>query len=276
MTTTVQSVTDLFNTDDAADLGIKDDTSKIMIANLNATTLPMCVGVPIQTIETEDVIIMFFCIDRSPSMKDVRDVLIETFNEVMIDGLRGASKKTTKTIIIGGLSFSSDITPLWGGGFKRLEDLPYLTHADYDPEAGSATNQYQAQVYAITAACAQATDVFSQTGTPPKVIIVGLGDGADNVGRAKASSVKTLVDGLSRELFQFPFAVFETWEKVDGRKIAKDTGFDVFEFKKVAGETTEDIQRRFRHMIGTLSSQVISGSLKTVGTPTTGGFWDQS
>ena len=274
MTVTAQSVTDLFNSDDAADLGIKGDTSKIMITNLNATTLPMCVGVPIHTIETEDVIIMIFILDRSPSMKKVRDVLIETFNEVMIDGLKGASKKTTKTIIVGGLSFSADITPLWGGGFKKLEDLPYLTVADYNPETGSTTNLHQAQIYGITAVCAQATEVFSQTGTPPKVIVVGMSDAADNVGRAKASSVKTLVDGLSRELFQFPFAVFETWEKVDGKQIAQDTGFDVFEFKKTPGETTEDIQRRFRHMIGTLSSQVISGSVHNVGTPAQGSFWD--
>ena len=123
MTTTIQSVTDLFSSDDAADLGIKGDTSKIMITNLNSTTLPMCVGVPIQTIETEDVIIIFFFLDRSPSMKGVRDALIETFNEVMIDGLKGASKKTTKTIIVGGLSFSTDITPLWDGDRSRKKKI---------------------------------------------------------------------------------------------------------------------------------------------------------
>lgn len=273
MTTTIQSVTELFNSDDATDLGITGKGSQIMIANLNATTLPMCVGAPIHTLETDDVTIIMFILDDSGSMDVVRMLLIETFNEIMVDGLRGASKRTANTIVIGGLKFSRHSAPLWGGGFKKLQELPQLTTRDYQADGGS-TNLYQAMLDGITAAGAYATQVFQETGTPPKVIIIPLTDGADNVHEASSDDVLAVTNGLSRELWKLPCAVFETGERVDGRQIARDSGFDVFEFKKSPGETKDDVKRRFRHMMGTLSSQVISASQGQVGTPTTGSFWD--
>jgi hypothetical protein len=257
----------LFNSPDAADLGISGKGSDILIANLNATTLPMCVGAPIDSLESDDVTIIMFCIDASPSMEKVADLLIETFNEIMIDGLKGAAKKTANSIVIGGLSFSTKITPMWGGGFIKLQDLPRLTKQDYDPSKGNATNLFKGQLDSLTAAGAYATQVLAETGTPPKVIVVGMSDGADNCRMVNPQDVLIMTQGLSRELWKLPMAIFETYERVDGRQIAQDTGFDVFEFKKGPNETDDDIRRRFRHMIGTVSSSVISASQAKVGTP---------
>ncbi|MFZ2193312.1 MAG: hypothetical protein WAV31_03635 [Candidatus Moraniibacteriota bacterium] len=270
---TIQTVTDLFNSDDAADLGITGKGSQIMINNLNATTLPMCVGAPIQTLETDDVTIIMFILDDSGSMGVVRTLLIETFNEIMVEGLRGASKKTANTIVIGGLKFSRRVEPLWGGGFKKLQELPLLTTNEYQAGGGS-TNLYKAMLDGVTAAGAYATQVFQETGTPPKVIVIPLTDGADNVREVSPDDVLAVTSGLSRELWKLPCAVFETGERVDGKQIAQDSGFDVFEFKQQPGETKDDVKRRFRHMMGTLSSQVISASQAQVGTPTSGNsFW---
>lgn len=268
-----KDVAALFKSEDAADLGISGKGSDILITNLNATNLPMCVGTPVDELESDDVTIIMLCIDASPSMEPVRDLLIETFNEVMIEGLRGAARKTANSIVVGGLAFSTKIWSLWGGGFKKLDDLPQLSRSEYDPCQGVATNLFQAQLDALTAAAKYATEVLAENGTPPKVIVLGLTDGADNIGQARPSDVLTVVNGLSKELWKVPMAVFETYEQVDGPEIAKNTGFDVFKFERGSSESKEDVKRRFRHMIGTMSSSVISASQAQVGTAASQSFW---
>lgn len=266
----------VLKSDDAADLGIVGKGSDILITNLSATNLPMCVGASVGDLETDDITIIMFAIDASPSMTPVKDLLIETFNEIMIKGLRGAAKKTASTIVVGGLAFSTKIWSLWNGGFQKLELLPDLTNKDYNPSRGELTNLYQAQLDALTAAAKYATDVYHETCTRPKVIVVTLTDGADNIGQASPDDVKTVVSGLSKELWKVPMAVFETGEPVNGRQIAQDTGFDVFEFKMQSSETEADVRRRFRHMIGTLSSSVISASQTRINTGSSPSFWNQN
>lgn len=269
-----KDITALFSSPQAGDLGVDSKVSDLLITNLNATNLPMCVGTPVSSLETDDVTIVMFFIDASPSMEPVRQLLIDTFNQDMIGGLRGASRNTANTIVVGGLAFSSSIWPLWGGGFQKLSELPDLKLADYDPSRGNLTNLYQAQLDAITAVVSYATQVFSATNTPPRVIVAGLTDGADNLRRVDPDKVKAATAGLSKELFSFPLAVFETGERVDGNQIARETGFQVFNFKREQNETTADVQRRFRHMVGTFSSSVIRASQAQVGSGSQS-FWAQ-
>jgi len=272
------SITNLFATDDAATLGITEEASDIMIAGLNANTLPMCVGTPVDQLDTDNVTIVQLFVDHSGSMEEVTDILLETLNETFIEGLQGASKQTASTIVVGGISFSANVKPLWGGGFQKLADLKKLTKREYNPGlTGGSTNLYLAQREAITAAAAYATQVLNETGTPPKIIVVGLTDGADNHKQVDPADIKTLVESMSKELWKFALAVFETYERVDGKQIAKDTGFDVFEQKMQPGETPADVQRRFRHMMGTLSSSIVSASKTKIGqaaSQTT--FWQQT
>jgi len=272
------SIAALFSSPDAQALGIDPDASDIMIAGLNAGNLPMCVGTPVDMLESDNVVIIQFALDASPSMEAVADLLIQTFNDTMIDGLRGASKSTANTVVVGGLAFSSNITPLWGGGFIKLADLPKLTKREYNPSRGNGTNLYRAQRDAITAAGAYATTVLAETGTPPKIIVVALTDGADNHHEVDPADIKALVDSMTKEFWKFPCAVFETYEsgRVDGRQIANLTGFDVFEFKPEPNETAQDVQRRFRRMMGTMSSSVISASQTKIGAPASQtSFWQQ-
>jgi len=267
------SITSLFQSLDANDLGINKQASDIMIANLNAGTLPMCVGTPVENLVSDDVTIIQFFLDASPSMERVAPLLIETFNEIMIEGLRGASKQTANAIVIGGIAFSTDIWPMFGGGFQDLSSINKMTKKDYDPSKGAATNLFGAMIQSITAASAYATQVLQTNGTPPKAIVVGLTDGGDNCQRATRQDIKALTQSLSGELFKFPLAVFETYERVDGAQLAQDTGFEVFEFKKQGSETDADIRKRFRHMIGTMSSSMISASQAKIGTTSKSGFW---
>jgi len=112
-----------------ADLGLDKDSSDIIVANLNMTTLPMCVGTPITEIETDDVTILFFVIDESPSMTPVEQEVIDGFNKILIPGLRGGSNKITSTIEVGGIAFTEKIkhymkeTEFYArlGAFDRVE-----------------------------------------------------------------------------------------------------------------------------------------------------------
>ena len=268
--TSKKDIADLFNTEEAQDLGIDSQSASLVVANLNATNLPMCVGAPIEELESDDVIVIMFAIDCSGSMSGVADILIQEFNETLIEGLRGASKASANAVVVGGLKFDGVIEPLWGGGFKKLEDLPLLTDTDYFTRG--STNLYQAQMDAITAATAYATQVLQDTGTPPKTIIVVLSDGADNHQAFSPADIKKVVDGLSRELVVPAFVGFETFERVNFADIASQTGFtEVMEIKMKKGETRDDVRRRFRHMIGVLSSSVIRQSQTAV--DPSGGFW---
>lgn len=269
------SIESLFSSGDASDLGIGAEASDILIAGLNAGTLPMCVGTPVDQFETDNVTIIQFFLDASPSMEGVADILIDTFNETMIDGLKGASKQSASTIVVGGLAFSDRSTPLWGGGFKKLSELGKLTKREYNPNRGNGTNLYGAQRDAILAGGAYGTTVLQETGTPPKIIVVGLTDGADNHHEVDPSDIKTLVESMSKELWRFPMAVFETYERVDGKKIAADTGFEVFNFARQNGESEADVQRRFRHMLGTMSSSLVAASKQQIGQASQAQFWTQ-
>lgn len=263
----------LFQSDEAGQLGLSKQGSDILIANLNGTTLPMCVGnFTVDSITSDDVTAVFLAVDASPSMEPVRDLLIETVNEVMIAGLKGASKKSASAVVVGGLAFSTDIWPLWKGGFHHLDQMPDLTQNEYDPSQGHLTNLYQAMMDGITGLTAHTIDIFQQTGTPPKGIVVVLTDGANNTGRCSSDQVRALTNGLSRELYTFAAAVFETNEPVDGNKIARDSGFQVFDFKKGVNETVDDVKKRFRHMIGVLSSSIVRASQAQVGSASQS-FW---
>ncbi|MFA5020972.1 MAG: hypothetical protein WC517_02855 [Patescibacteria group bacterium] len=271
--TSKASITDLFKSPDAGLLGIDKKASDLMIAGLNANTLPMCIGTPVEELVSDDVTIIQFFIDASPSMEDVADLFRETFNEIMIEGLRGSSKHTANAIVVAAIAFSSNIWPMFGGGFHALSELGKMTKKEYDPSRGSATNLYEAMMQSITAASAYAANVLQVNGTPPKVIVAGLTDGGDNCNRASRDDVKTLTSALSGELYKFPLAVFETYDTVDGQQLAQETGFEVFEFKKKAGETDADVRKRFRHMIGTMSSSMIAASQTKIGTTSKSGFW---
>lgn len=269
------SIATLFQSNDAKDLGINEEASSILVTGLNAGTLPMCVGTPVEQLESDNVTIIEFFIDASPSMEEVADLLIEVFNETMIEGLKGASKQTASTIVVGGLTFSSDIKTLFGGGFVKLEDVEKLTKREYNPSRGHGTNLYRAQRDAIVAPSAYATQVLQETGTPPRIIVVGLTDGADNHGEVDPADIRKLVDSMTKEFWRFPLAVFETYEsgRVDARQIARDTGFDVFESKPQANESPEDVKRRFRHMLHILSSSLVTASKAKIGTGSQTSFW---
>lgn len=256
-------------------LGLDEESSDVIIQNLNAGTIPMCAGSPFtaEEEETDQFKIILFVLDGSGSMRDVEDAMIKEFNETVIPSLKEAKKSVVTGIRIGGLVFNDGIRPLWGGGFNPIDNIPKLTKAKY--QTGGATALFQAVLDGLTATAAYALEIRKKTGTNPEVIVIAMSDGANNMPPTDPDTIYQVTSKLSRELFTLAFAGFETMERVDFRQIAQDIGFpEIFEMKMVPGETDEDRRRRFRHLIGIMSSTLVGQVNKPMAAAgQTGGFW---
>lgn len=256
----------------ASSIGLNPKGSEIVVANLNATTLPMCVGTPIEEIDSDDITVVFFALDMSPSMEPVEQALIDAFNNIMIPGLKGGCGKTTQNMIVGGLAFTESIYPLWGGGFKKLSQLPKMTRKDYNTSRGSATALHQAMLDSLTAVSVYSAKVLNETGIPPKVIVVVLSDGANNCMPQDPGVVRKVAEQLSKEMFVLAFAGFQTFEHVDFHEIAADTGFGAI-FESQDGGSQDELGRRFRHLVGVMSSSIIQQSRTQVSAAASNSFW---
>jgi len=270
---TKDDIQDLFD-QTSEDIGLDNSSSSIIVANLNATTLPMCIGPSPDSFETDDRIILFYIVDQSPSMTPVESEVINGFNDILIPAFKGASKDVVDSYEIGGIAFNENVTPLWGGGFFNIHDLPILTKADYDTNSGYGTALYKAVLDGLTAVSVRSAEIINETGSVPKVIVVIISDGANNQPPVNPDNVKKVADDLSNEIFVKGFAGFETGETVDFHDIADQIGFGKpFEMKQQPGESKDDMQRRIRHLFGTLSSSTIKQSATTVGSGSSNTFW---
>lgn len=251
-----QDIASLFQQQGQA-LGLDPDSSGILIHNLNASTMPLCQGSPFTDEEedTDDFRIIMFCLDSSGSMQNVESALIDSFNEIIIPALLGGALNVVGSIRIGGLKFATRVHPLWGGGFHPITELPVLTTKDYKADGYTALNR--GVLDAVTAAAAYALQIRDKTGTNPETVFACLSDGANNQSPMDPDEVHQVLSKLSPELFTTVFMGFETYEQVDFRSIARSMGFrDITEVKAQPGESKDEQQRRFRHMM-----RVFSGSL---------------
>lgn len=239
-------------------LGLDDEASSTLIANLNGTVMPMCIGSPFDEDEqeTDDFRLVMLVLDDSGSMHEVKDDMKVCVNDDVIPGLLEGAKSVVGAIRYSGLAFGTTVRPLWGGGWQKLKDNPPKLGNEYRADGATALNQ--AVLDAVTAATAYALQVANTTGTHPEVTIAVLSDGANNQPPMDASAVKHVVDQLSPELFTTVFLGFETYERVDFRQVAASLGFrDVDESKAQPGESKEDQRRRFRHKMKVFSSQLV-------------------
>lgn len=264
----------MFKQQGAGDIGLDQQTTDMVIANLNANTLPMCVGAPVDEFESDDVTIIFFALDGSPSMSPVEDVLIDEFNNTIIPALKGVNRKTAQTIVVGGLVFDDKVRPLWNGGFLKLDDIPTLTKKNYNTDSGWGTALHKAQIDALSAVSVYTSTVIGEAGITPKTIVVTLSDGANNQPPSSPNAVYQITSKLSNEIFVLSFVGFETGERVDFRSIAQATGFStVWDIKARANESVDEKRRKFRRMLGVLSSSLVRQSQTQIDPSKSGGFF---
>lgn len=283
MTPSKQDLAGLFS-GQGANLGLDAKASSTLIANLNATTVPMCVGDPFaaEELATDDFKLVYFGLDASGSMDVVENDVREIFNEVIMPGLLGGAASQVGAIRYGGLKFNSSVSKLWGAGFQRLTaSFPKLTPSEYS--AGGSTALHQGVLDAVTAVTAQALQIANTTGTNPEVVLAFLSDGANNCAPRDYDPVFQVLSKLDRELFTLVFYGFETEEKVNFAEIARNLGFrDIRESKAKPGETLDERRRRFRHDMKVFSQQLVKRAStsqvgKSKGSVAGGstGFWDQ-
>jgi hypothetical protein len=278
---TTDNLKDLFS-NQGAGLGLDDESSSVLIANLDATTTPMCLGSPFDEDEQEcdDFRLIEFVFDKSGSMDEVEDEVRNGVNNIIMPGLLGGAADQVGAIRYHGLAFDNRVDELWSGGWKKLtENVPSLTTADYS--AGGATALNKGVLDGVTALTSQALQIEELTGTYPECVLVVLSDGANNQAPRDSAEVKKVLDKLSGELFTLVFIGFETWERVDFKQIAADLSFrDVKDFKNAPGETDEDLKRRMRNAMKVFSQKLVgrvsSSQVGTSSGTTTGstGFWD--
>lgn len=266
-----KTLTSLFTGKAGQGLGISEDTSSLILAGLNAKTMPLCIGKPLteEEMEADSRSIIVFVLDVSPSMEDVIAVLREELNTTMRDGLKEVSTQFLEGIRVGALWFSTEIGSVWKG-FVPIAEMPDITAKNL-PLGGEMTSLHQAQLDGITAGTGYAVQVRDQTKSNPKCYIVVLTDGGNNEPPHEPDAVLQVAKGLDPELFVLVLAGFKTQVDVDYHDIAEQTGFrNVFELN-VAGESQEGKRRRFRHLLKLLSSSLVASTSKQV--VGGGGFW---
>lgn len=255
--TNVKSLQDLVASKGSS-LGLTRHSSSIIVANLNATTAPLCVGArfDLDELGTDDFRLLYFVLDGSSSMVDVAPALRDSMNEIVFPGLLGGAAPAVGAIRFGGIVFGTTIRPLWPGWRKLEANFPRLTEQEYAANGSTALNK--AVLDGATALTAQALQVKAETGTHPECCLVCLSDGANREQPRDPSQVKTVLDSLDPRYFSLVFLGFQTWEPVDFNSIAAGLGFrDIQSIVAQPGETKDEQQRRMRHTMKVFSQSIV-------------------
>lgn len=253
-----KSIASLFKKS-GSQLGLDDQSSEILVQNLNASVMPLCVGSPFtaEEGETDDFRIIEFVLDCSGSMEGVEQELRAAFNDVVIPGLLGGAADQVGAIRIGGLKFNGQVSRLWQGGFLPVTQLPPLTAKEY--KTSGSTALHKAVLDAVTDMTGFALQIAQKTGTNPECVLVCMSDGANNMPPDDTDGVFQVLSKLSPELVTTVFIGFETFENVDFRAVARALGFrDIAHSKADPGETKDDQRRRFRHLMKVFSGSLVS------------------
>jgi hypothetical protein len=198
--------------------------------------------------------------DRSPSMEPATKLMLEGFGGDYVEAIKEARGDDIAALRIAGVSFSSDITPIWvkgGTSFHALEKLPPLTRAEYNPSNGNGTALHQAIIDGYNLALNYAAQIQQDTGIQPEIDIPILSDGMNNERPHDPDVIRTLIKGSKKELVRWIFFYFETNPGgMNPEDIAKDLGFDsenIMGFAKKPGETEAEHKKRFRRMLRVMS-----------------------
>ena len=235
---------DLFS--QAVDLyGLDNKTANVLIDNLNATTMIGCNGADIEDLTTDDVTLVSFVLDMSPSMGPVQQEVIDSFNQ-MVKAFKDS--KYEDNIIISAWVFDDKPSLLFG--YTPVSSVKDLTYKEYQP-GGSGTAIYDSQLNAMTGIVGYGQDLRNN-GIRTKNIVIVFSDGEDNSSRKKPATVKKLAESLlKQESYILAFVGFGT--AANFTQIANSTGYPTV---LTVGHNASDIRRMF----GQLSKSIIRSS----------------
>jgi hypothetical protein len=281
------SPTDLIRKHGAA-MGLDDASSSVIIAGMNKTVMPMCMGSPFDEDEEacDDFLLQMYVLDGSGSMDIVEELVREGFNDVIMPGLLEGAADQVGGIRFNGLVFSDNIRSLFGiDEWQKLDKkYPRLTPANYT--AGGLTCLNRGVMAGAVALMSHAAEVKEITGTAPRCQLIALSDGKDRDPHKNDpkifvpdDKVKLVLDRMDPKLVTTIFYGWQTGEAVDFHEIAANLGFrEIKDLKKLPGESDADFRKRVRHDLGVFSQKLIRASVNKVVAPdpTTGstGFWN--
>ena len=215
--------------------------------------------------------VVVFILDRSPSMEPVAAMLVNDFNAELVPAIQAAREDDISALRIGGISFSSDITPIWetqDNGrpcyFHALDKLPALTQREFNTTNGYGTALHRAIPDGTTRGMTFAAAVQAETGIAVDLDVIVLSDGENNEAPYSPKDVKTMIDGSDKTRVRFSYFYFDTscgsndekTTKAKGNAIARSLGIDeentqVFAAK--SGENATERRSRFRRLMRVMS-----------------------
>ncbi len=259
--TTLQNLFNNMNDDEE----LSDESTAIMIANLDQQVYAGAQGVGIDRLASDRVRLFLRILDTSKSMDDhmldtdnniyrpISEVVIETGNE-LIDALAHSAAK--EEFLTSTWQFSNN--PLLMHSFVPLEDIPALNCQNYVPCGMTAL--YNTTLDGITATAAYAKDLLKQ-GMMVEIIVAVFTDGANNIGGTTAGQLRQVVgDLLKLENWTFSLVGFGC----DALAIATEMGFPA---RNVL--TAESTPSEMRRAVNTFSDSMIR---KSQGLLNPGGF----
>ncbi len=205
--------------------------------------------------------VMNFLFDASGSMQEFYGVLATEFNQTMIPGLEGASKRNTRYLRLGATLFAENRLPLWNGfrSVKEAKERLLTKEMFYDKKVGSNTALYQAMISGLVWTGEAVKRLKKERAA--KGILIVLTDGANNLPPRNSSEVLRLTQAIKNKAEILPcLAYFKTDEGLTREQfnlMAQNTGFISLGYYEIAPKSKgkEERQRSFRHQFGLLSSQ---------------------
>jgi len=239
--------------------------SSAVVLVANQITAPMVKGTELSTEEVMmggGLRVVYFIMDRSPSMMPVAQALRNGFNQDFVPAVKDAREDDISALRIGGNTFSSDITPIWrgtdGAYFHPIDKLPPLSDSEFNPSKGYGTALHQAILDGSATALRYAAELSQETGTDVDVDIIILTDGENNDRPLDPAPVKQIITGRDASRVRYVFFYFQTdWGNPDPVGYAVNSlgidGEQVQAFLANQGESAEDMAKRFRRLMQVMS-----------------------
>lgn len=236
--------------DDAVNANsLSSGAAQIMIANLDGNVLAGAGGSGVDSLATDDVVLLQVVLDESGSMDGVQQTVIDEANNIKKALLKS---KVADSVLTSFWKFNTQ--PVLLQNWTQLANTADLTTANYDPNGGTA--MYLTGVQALTSMEAYA-QTLARSGVRVRRVSVMLSDGADNSsGSTTAHAVKTIADDMiSREMTTLAFIGFG--DKASMTKIGKSMGYPAI------WTASELNAKEIRAALEMVSGSVIQGSMGT-------------
>jgi len=217
--------------------------------------------------------VVVLALDASQSMWEVGDQLRDSFNNDFVPAVKAAREDDVSALRVGGIAFSNTVQQIWhapnGDYFHKLEELPQLTAAEYDPSRGGSTALHQSILDASALGMRYAAALQAGGSDDVDLDVIVLTDGENNRPPHSPAEVKQMIQGRDKSRIRYGFFYFETaWGNSDPTRYAtQELGIDgemVQAFMARPNESAQERAKRFRTMMAVMSRVSASRGMSAV------------